>query len=80
MIDVLHWSAYKINVILIIMLKSNVLCDGVGEFPVETGPSVHAFTEYFIEHNITEKEAGNAFRLHANDLLESYYRNSEILL
>lgn len=82
MIDVLHWSAYKINVILIIMLKSKVLCDGVvaGEHPVETGPSpllpsssasVHAFTEYFIEHNVTETEASIAFRLHADDLLKS---------
>lgn len=72
MIDVLHWSAYKINVILIIMLKSKVLCDVVGEFPVETGPVVHNFTEYFIEHNVTQKDAITSFRLHADELLRSY--------
>jgi len=70
MIDVLHWSAYKINVILIIMLNSKVLCDVDGEFPVN-GQSVQHFTEYFIEHNITQKEAMTAFRLQADDLLKS---------
>lgn len=70
MIDVLHWSAYKVNVILIIMLKSKVLCDVVGEFPAEV-PAVHDFTEYFIEHNVTEKDAQTSFRLHENDLLRS---------
>lgn len=73
MIDVLHWSAYKINVILIIMLKSKVLCDVVGEFPVEM-PSIHDFTEYFIEHNVTVKDAINSFRLQQDDLLRSYYK------
>lgn len=78
MIDVLHWSAYKINVILIIMLKSKVLCDVVGEFPVEM-PSVHDFTEYFIEHNVTQKDAITAFRLQADDLLKSYSKLISLL-
>lgn len=73
MIDVLHWSAYKINVILIIMLKSKVLCDVVGEFPVEM-PSVHDFTEYFIEHNVTVKDAIKSFQIQQDDLLRSYYK------
>ncbi len=79
MIDVLHWSAYKINVILIIMLiKGKVLCDVVvGEFPVDVGPSVHDITEYFIEHNVTEKDARTAFRLHAHDLLNSLVQNND---
>lgn len=73
MIDVLYSSAYKINVILIIMLKSKVLCGVVGEFPVTTieMPSIHDFTEYFIEHNVSETEAAKSFRLHADDLLNS---------
>lgn len=77
MIDVLHWSAYKINVIIIIMLKSKVLCDVVGKFPVDSGRlsssslSAQDFTEYFIEHNVTEKDAGTSFRLHADELLKS---------
>lgn len=74
MIDVLHRSAYKINVILIIMLKSKVLCDVVGRFPVDvdrpTPLSVQNFTEYFIEHNVTQRDAGISFRLHADDLLK----------
>lgn len=73
MIDVLYWSAYKINVIIIIMLNSKVLCNVVGEFPVEM-PSVHDFTEYFIEHNVTEKDAKHSFRLQEDDLLRSCYK------
>lgn len=78
MIDVLHrrhWCAYKLNVILIIMLKSKVFCDAVGERSTEIGPAavVHDFTEYFIEHNVTEKDARTSFRLQADDLLKSNF-------
>jgi len=73
MIDGHYWNAYKINVILIIMLKSKVLCHVVGELPVSTMEitSEHTFTEYFNEHNVSYKDAANAFRSQADELLKS---------